>query len=70
MRCHMFRFWGKPWRRRSGGPVPDVRVWIEIGGLVEEGREMVRGWKVGKRVVYVSAISGNRYELQRIEACL
>lgn len=48
--------------RRRGGPVPAVRVWIEIEtGVVveeEEGTEMVRGVNLGKRVVYGDAIVG------------
>lgn len=38
MRCHIRRFWGKPWRRRRGGRLflvgGEVRVWMEMVGVV------------------------------------
>jgi len=49
MRCHMFRFWGKPWRRRRGGPVPAVRVWMEMAG-VEGARRRGGGGGEGEGV--------------------
>jgi len=55
----MFRFWGKPWRRRRGGPVPAVRVWMEMAWVEgEERRVMVWEVRVGNREVYVSVILG------------
>jgi len=41
--CQMCRVWGKPWRSRRGGPVPDFRPWIVMPGETS----MLKAWKDG-----------------------